>query len=405
MQVERRARRRAVVNIAELFVRRPVMTVLVMIGILIFGFIAYRLLPVNALPNVDFPTIQVHGAAARREPGHDGLRGRDAAREAVLDDRRHRLDDLDLDRADSTTITLQFSLDRNIDAAAQDVQSAIAAARALAALDDADAADAAQGQPGRLRRSCNIALTSDDAAAVDGRRVRREPARAAHLDDQRRRAGAGLRLAEIRGAHPARSRMRWPRAASRSPTSSRRSATANVNLPTGTLYGARRGDFGAGDRPADERRGVRAADRRLPQRRAGAADRDRPRDRQRAERQDRGLVQRHARRSCSPSSASRAPTRSRSSTRSSEMLPTFQAQLPPAIKLDVLLRPLAVDPRIGARRAVHAAARAGPGGRRDLRVPAQRLGDADPEPRAADVDHRHVRGDVRRSATASTTCR
>src|SRR2546422_6029849 len=46
-------------NIAELFVRRPVMTVLVMTGILIFGLIGYRLLPVNALPNVDFPTIQV----------------------------------------------------------------------------------------------------------------------------------------------------------------------------------------------------------------------------------------------------------------------------------------------------------------------------------------------------------
>ena len=54
-------------------------------------------------------------------------------------------------------------------------------------------------------------------------------------------------------------------------------------------------DVGPGDRPADERRGVRAADRRLPQRRAGAPERDRARLRQRAERQDRRLVQRHAR--------------------------------------------------------------------------------------------------------------
>jgi len=57
-------------NIAEIFVRRPVMTILVMTGILIFGVIAYRLLPVNALPNVDFPTIQVQaqlpGASPRR---------------------------------------------------------------------------------------------------------------------------------------------------------------------------------------------------------------------------------------------------------------------------------------------------------------------------------------------------
>src|SRR6185312_12910320 len=46
-------------NIAALFVGRPVMTSLVMLGILIFGIVSYRLLPVNALPNVNFPTIQV----------------------------------------------------------------------------------------------------------------------------------------------------------------------------------------------------------------------------------------------------------------------------------------------------------------------------------------------------------
>ena len=46
-------------NLSELFVRRPVMTVLVMVGILMFGIVGYRLLPVSSLPNVDFPTIQV----------------------------------------------------------------------------------------------------------------------------------------------------------------------------------------------------------------------------------------------------------------------------------------------------------------------------------------------------------
>ena len=144
-----------VVNIAALFVRRPVMTVLVMIGILIFGLIGYRLLPVNALPNVDFPTIQVLGQPAGREPGNDGFRGRDAARKAVLDDRRHRLDDFDVDQRQSTSITLQFALERNIDAAAQDVQSAIAAAARSLPSAHADAADAAQGQPGGLFRYCS----------------------------------------------------------------------------------------------------------------------------------------------------------------------------------------------------------------------------------------------------------
>ena len=46
-------------DICALFIRRPVMTTLIMAGLLIFGMVAYRLLPVNELPNVDFPTLQV----------------------------------------------------------------------------------------------------------------------------------------------------------------------------------------------------------------------------------------------------------------------------------------------------------------------------------------------------------
>jgi len=56
------------VNFCEPFVRRPVMTVLVMAGLLIFGLAAYRLLPVSTLPNVDFPTIQVTGELPGASP-------------------------------------------------------------------------------------------------------------------------------------------------------------------------------------------------------------------------------------------------------------------------------------------------------------------------------------------------
>jgi HAE1 family hydrophobic/amphiphilic exporter-1 len=119
------------VNIAELFVRRPVMTVLVMAGILIFGIISYRLLPVNALPNVDFPTIQVSAQLPGASP--------DTMASAVatpLEKQFSTIAGIDSMTSTSTdgqaTITLQFTLERNIDAAAQDVQSAIAAAaRAL----------------------------------------------------------------------------------------------------------------------------------------------------------------------------------------------------------------------------------------------------------------------------------
>ena len=47
-------------NIAELFIRRPIMTTLIMIAFLVFGIMAYRSLPVSDLPNVDFPTTSVN---------------------------------------------------------------------------------------------------------------------------------------------------------------------------------------------------------------------------------------------------------------------------------------------------------------------------------------------------------
>ncbi|HEX5855087.1 MAG TPA: efflux RND transporter permease subunit, partial [Thermoanaerobaculia bacterium] len=55
-------------NISELFIRRPVATTIVMVGILFFGIVGYRLLPVSDLPNVDFPTIQVTAALPGASP-------------------------------------------------------------------------------------------------------------------------------------------------------------------------------------------------------------------------------------------------------------------------------------------------------------------------------------------------
>ena len=75
-------------NITGLFIRRPVMTTLVMAGILIFGLVAYRQLPVSDLPAVDYPTISVTREPSRREPRDHGVLGGDAAGEAVLHHRR-----------------------------------------------------------------------------------------------------------------------------------------------------------------------------------------------------------------------------------------------------------------------------------------------------------------------------
>src|SRR3954452_7378544 len=114
-------------NFCELFVRRPVMTVLVMAGILIFGLAAYRLLPVSTLPNVDFPTIQVTAELPGASPETMA-----SAVATVLEKQFSTIAGIDEMSSVSgqgvTRITIVFALDRDIDAAAQDGNSAIASA-------------------------------------------------------------------------------------------------------------------------------------------------------------------------------------------------------------------------------------------------------------------------------------
>jgi len=112
-------------NFSELFIRRPVTTVLVMSGILFFGITAYRRLPVSDLPTVDFPTITVNASLPGASP--------ETMASAVATPLEKQfstiagIDNMTSSSAlGSTTITIQFSLDRSIDAAAQDVQAMIA---------------------------------------------------------------------------------------------------------------------------------------------------------------------------------------------------------------------------------------------------------------------------------------
>jgi hydrophobic/amphiphilic exporter-1 (mainly G- bacteria), HAE1 family len=112
-------------NISGLFIRRPVTTTLVMLGIFIFGVIAYRSLPVSDLPTVDFPTITV---SANLPGGSAETMASSVA--TPLEKNFATIAGLDSMSSTSTLgrtqITLQFSLSRNIDAAAQDVQAMIA---------------------------------------------------------------------------------------------------------------------------------------------------------------------------------------------------------------------------------------------------------------------------------------
>ena len=68
--------RRGIMNISEIFIRRPVMTTLISLAIVMFGLMAYRYLPVNDLPNVDFPTIVVSASCPAPAPKRWRLRSR-----------------------------------------------------------------------------------------------------------------------------------------------------------------------------------------------------------------------------------------------------------------------------------------------------------------------------------------
>ncbi len=115
-------------NVSELFIRRPVMTTLVSLAIVIFGAIAYRTLPVSALPNVDFPAIVVYANLPGASPETMA-----SSVATPLEKQFSTISGLQSMTSSSyqgvTNITLQFDLNKNIDAAAQDVQSAIAAAQ------------------------------------------------------------------------------------------------------------------------------------------------------------------------------------------------------------------------------------------------------------------------------------
>ncbi|MEP6689031.1 MAG: efflux RND transporter permease subunit, partial [Gemmatimonadales bacterium] len=115
-------------NITGLFIRRPVMTTLVMAGILIFGLVAYRGLPVSDLPAVDYPTISVSASLAGASPETMA-----SSVATPLEKQFSTIPGIEAMTSTSgqgsTQISLQFALSRDIDAAAQDVQAAISQAQ------------------------------------------------------------------------------------------------------------------------------------------------------------------------------------------------------------------------------------------------------------------------------------
>src|SRR5205085_11944932 len=113
------------VNLSELFIRRPIATSLLMGAIAMFGIIAYRALPVSDLPQVDYPTLNVSASLPGADPNTMA-----SAVASPLERQFTTIAGIDSITSSSgtgnTNITLQFTLDRDIDSAAVDVQTAIA---------------------------------------------------------------------------------------------------------------------------------------------------------------------------------------------------------------------------------------------------------------------------------------
>jgi hydrophobic/amphiphilic exporter-1 (mainly G- bacteria), HAE1 family len=114
-------------TVPELFIRRPVMTTLVMSAILLFGIVGYRSLPVSDLPSVDYPTINVSASLPGASPTTMA-----SSVATPLEKQFSTIAGIDsmssVSSLGNSQITIQFSLSRDIDAAAQDVQAAIAKA-------------------------------------------------------------------------------------------------------------------------------------------------------------------------------------------------------------------------------------------------------------------------------------
>jgi hydrophobic/amphiphilic exporter-1 (mainly G- bacteria), HAE1 family len=117
-------------NLSEIFIRRPIATSLLMLGIALFGVVSYRALPVSDLPSVDYPTLNVSASL----PGGDPATMASAVA-TPLERQFTSIAGLDSMTSSSSTgstnITLQFDLARDIDGAAVDVQTAIAEAMPL----------------------------------------------------------------------------------------------------------------------------------------------------------------------------------------------------------------------------------------------------------------------------------
>ena len=379
------------VNVSEIFVRRPVMTTLVMVGVLVFGIVGYRQLPVASLPNVDFPTISVSASLPGASP--------ETMASAVATPLEKQFSTIPSVDSMTSTSSLGSTLDhaavharsqyrrRRAGRAGRDLRGAAPAAAA-----DDDAADVPQGESGgfadllyrdSLRRRCAY-RHSTNSPRTRSRSASRRCAASRRSTSTARRS---TRCASIS------IRMRCPAAGLGIDTVANAIGKGNVNLPTGTLYGPNRiynvnvngqlMDAAAfGDMIVTYQNGapVRLKDI------ANVYD---------------GIQNDKGGATINGETGVVLAVQKQPGTNTIQVvedikatLPAFERSLPAGADLHVIydrsqsIRESVSDVKFSLLLAL------GAGRHGHLRVPAQRFGDDHSVARAADVDRRHVRGDV-----------
>ena len=314
----------------------------------------YRLLPVSDLPTIDYPTIQVKANLPGASP--------DTMAASVATPLEKQFSTI----AGVTSISSQQRPGQHQHHAAVRLEPRHRLRRAGRAVDDR--ARVARSLPPGMPSPPSyqkvnpadqpvlfLTLSSDDAAAVAGRSVRRDRAGAAAVDGQRRRRRQRVRRAEVRGPHRRRSdaarlaadRHRPGRAGDR--RRQRQPADRHALRPAAQL---RRAD----ERAVDERRGATGRSRSPTATAARSASSEvAQRLRRRRESAQRQLVQRHA-------GASTSPSQRQPGTNTVEVVDAIKALLPRAAGAAAGVaragdpqRSLGLDPRVGRRRQVHAA--------------------------------------------------
>ena len=240
------------------FILRPVATSLLMVGILLAGVVAYKQLPVSALPEVDYPTIQVITFYPGASP--DVMASSVTAPLERQFGQVPGLQQMTSTSSDgSSVITLQFNLSLNIDVAEQEVQQSINASGTYLPADLPTPPIYSKINPADAP-ILTLALTSEDAAALEGGRSGRHAPGAEDLAVARRRPGQHQRRAEAGGAHSGESHGAR-RLRPESGRSAQRAGRRQRQSGQGQLRRAHAGVHDRRQRSAALERRLRAADR------------------------------------------------------------------------------------------------------------------------------------------------